>query len=109
VIRFRINELLTECNAGQPPDQHIHMQELADAIGVARSTLAGLTTVTREPVTNTATLEVLIRFFQTHHPEFEPAMLLEFSPPLEETREVHLDALYPLRAARGREPRRRRQ
>jgi hypothetical protein len=109
VIRFRINELLSECNAGRPREQHLHMQEVAEAIGAARSTLAGLTTLTREPVTNTATLEALCRFFQEHHPGFEPIMLMEFDPPLGDPAPVHMDELYPLRAARGRQPRQRRE
>lgn len=84
------------------------MQDLADAIGVARSTLAGLTTLTREPVTNTATFEALCRFFQVHHPDFELGLLLEFEPPLGEPAPINVHELYPLRAARGRQPRQRR-
>lgn len=84
------------------------MQELADAIGVARSTLAGLTTLTREPVTNTATVEALCRFFHANYPDFQPTMLLEFDPPLGQPTPIHMDDLYPLRAVRGRQPRQRR-
>lgn len=109
VIRFRINELLSECNARRPREQPVHMEDLAEAIGVARSTLAGLTTLTREPVTNTATLEALCRFFQERLPNFELGMLLDFDPPLAQTHTVHIDELYPLRAARGGRPRQRRQ
>lgn len=81
-------------------------RDVADAIGVDRSTLAGLTTRTREPVTNTATLEALFRFFQRYHPNFELPMMFEFEPPLEQTEETRVDRLYPLRAQRSRQSRR---
>lgn len=108
MIRFRINELLAECNAAREEEDRLHMQSVADAIGVPRSTLAGLTTRNREPVTNTATLEALFRFFQLHHPRFKPAMLFEFDPPLEETVETRVDRLYQQRAEKSRRSRRRR-
>ncbi|QDT90156.1 hypothetical protein Pan161_18060 [Gimesia algae] len=78
------------------------MQTVADAVGAARSTLANLTTLNREPVTNTALVECLCRFFATHHPEFELSMLIEFTPSLPETTTTHIDALYPERAAKSR-------
>ena len=108
MLRFRINELLAECNEGKPREEHVYMPHLAEAIGAARSTLAGLTTLTREPVTNTATFEALCRFFHRHHRNFQPGMLIEFVPPLGATEEIHVDQLYPLRANRGDAPRRRR-
>lgn len=101
MIRFRINELLTECNEGRESADKLHMQSIADALGVPRSTLAGLTTGNREATTNTAYLEGLVRFFHLHHPAFEPSMLLEFRPPLGETPLLRIDDLYPMRAAKG--------
>jgi hypothetical protein len=77
------------------------MQDIADAIDVPRGTLAGLTTYNRRPVTNSAYLEALIRYFHTRlgfgnrWPE-----LLEFEPTLEQTQTVIVDELYPERAAR---------
>lgn len=101
MIRFRINELIAECNESGQNEERIHMQVVADAIGVARSTLANLTRGTREPVTNSALVECLCRYFFVRHPEFEPSMLFEFSPSLEETTSTHIDELYPQRAARS--------
>lgn len=78
------------------------MQVIADAIGVKRSTLAGLNTLTKEPVTNSATIEALARFFKRQLPDFEVSMLFEFTPPLQEATEVRVDLLYPQRAAKSR-------
>ena len=109
VIRFRIKELLEECNRALPDDEeHWHMQLLADEIGISRSTLAGLTTLTREPVTNTATIEALCRFFHMNHPRFRVQMLFEFAPSLDQTTTTQVDELYPRRAEKGRQYRRRR-
>jgi hypothetical protein len=108
VIRFRINELIEECNRTRPAEDRLHMQILADAIGMSRSTLAGLTTLTREPVTNTAAVEAITRFFKRQLPGFEVSMLFEFTPPLEDTTEVRVDRLYPQRTAKGQAYRRRR-
>jgi len=101
VIRFRLNELIAECNESGENEERIHMQTVADAVGVARSTLANLTTTNREPVTNTAVVECLCRFFYLHHPAFEPQLLFEFYPFLDETTTTHIDELYPQRAARS--------
>lgn len=101
LIRFRINELIAECNESAPDGERIHMQVVADAVGVNRSTLANLTRLTREPVTNTALVECLCRYFLLRHPNFELPMLFEFTPSLEETTSTHIDELYPQRAARS--------
>jgi len=101
VIRFRLNELIAEYNQNSQASDRIHMQTVADAVGAARSTLANLTTLNREPVTNTALVECLCRFFATHLPNFEPSMLFEFTPSLEETTTTHIDELYPLRAEKS--------
>jgi hypothetical protein len=108
MIRFRIKELLEECNRAMPGTNRLHMQVLSDEIGVPRSTLAGLTTLTREPVTNTATIEALSRFFHLHRPDFKLEMLFEFDPPLGETTVTNVDELYPIRTAKGRDYRRQR-
>jgi hypothetical protein len=100
MIRFRLNELIAECNATGSA-QRLHMQTVADAVGAARSTLANLTTLNREPVTNTALVECLCRFFATRHSDFEPSMLFEFTPRLAETTTTHIDELYPERASRS--------
>ena len=112
VLRFRINELIEECNRNRPAEERLHMEMVAEAINVPRSTLAGLTTLTREPVTNSATIEALARFFKQHLPNFDVSMLFEFNPPLEDATEVRVDRLYPRRTAKGeayREQTRRRQ
>src|SRR5688572_4156403 len=101
VLRFQINELLERCNRGRTADARLHMDSIAEAINVPRSTLAGLTTLTREPVTNSATLEALARYFKQHLPDFDVSMLLEFSPPLGDPSEVRVDRLYPRRTAKG--------
>lgn len=108
LMRFLINELIVQCNELHPEGERMHMERVAQAIGVPRSTLAGLTTLTREPVTNTATFEALCRFFRRHLPEFQPAMLIEFDPPLGEQTETRVDLLYPRRAAKGAAYRRER-
>jgi len=108
VLRFRLNELIAECNQSRAAGERLHMQSVADAIEVPRSTLAGLTTLHREPTTNTATLEALSRFFQLNHPDFNIANLFEFDPSLPETTEIKVDILYPERAAKKAEARRQR-
>lgn len=100
MIRFRINELIEDWNR-QHPAEELHMQVVADAIGVSRSTLAGLTTLTREPVTNTAVVECLARFFRQRLPDFSLNMLFEFSPPLEQRSTVDIRRLYRQRAAKA--------
>jgi hypothetical protein len=107
MLRFRLNELITECNQRRNTEDRLHMQSLADAVSVPRSTLAGLTTLNREPTTNTATLEALCRFFQLHHPDFQVVDLFEFHPPLPESTDLEVDILYPERAAKREEARRR--
>lgn len=98
MLRFRINELIGQWNAQHPPDQHVTMREVAQAIGVPRSTLAVLTTFNRSPVTNTAHLEALCRFFRLQ----DWRELLEFNPPIDQTETVVVDELYPERAMRRR-------
>ena len=102
-MRFRIPELIRRCNLRLPPGERLTIDVLAETINVPRSTLAGLTTWSREPVTNTATLECLIRFFHKRIDGFQIAMLLEFEPELGATDEERQDRLYPKRAARSRE------
>ena len=101
MLRFRINELIEQCNRDRMADDRLHMEMVAEAINVPRSTLAGLTTLTREPVTNSATIEALARFFRRHLPDFDVSMLFEFTPPLEDATEVRVDRLYPRRTAKG--------
>lgn len=84
------------------------MQVVADAVGVSRSTLAGLTTLTQEPVTNTAVVECLARFFQERFPDFEVGMLFEFSPPLGRPSSANIRTLYRKRAAKADDYRLRR-
>jgi hypothetical protein len=107
VIRFRIGDLIDEWNGRHPDEPPLHMQLVADAIGVSRSTLAGLTTLTREPVTNTAVVECLARFFRQRFPDFEVGSLFEFSPPLGQRASVNIRTLYPHRAAKAEEYRQR--
>jgi hypothetical protein len=84
------------------------MESVANAIGVPRSTLAVMTTfrLSRKPVTNTANLEAVCRFFCQRLSDFRLEDLVEFSPPLEGTVTTKVDELYPERAARS--PRRHR-
>ncbi len=99
MVRFRLNELMDRCNRDLPPEQHLHMQVLADAIHVPRGTLSGLTSWDRdrEPVTTTATLEALFRFFRQRLGEtFHMEDLFEFSPGLDAA-EVSVLRLYPKR------------
>jgi transcriptional regulator with XRE-family HTH domain len=107
VILFKLNHLFDLANRNRPAEERIHMQVLADAIGVPRSTLAGLASGRRETVTNTATLEGIARFFSRYIPDFNVSMLLEFEPILANTQEVRVDLLYPLRTRKGVEYRRR--
>lgn len=101
MLRFRIGDLIDEWNRLHPDESPLHMQVVADAVGVSRSTLAGLTTLTREPVTNTAVVECLARFFKQRFPDFEVGMLFEFSPPLGQSSAVNLRTLYQKRAAKA--------
>jgi hypothetical protein len=105
VLRFKIHELLVECNVGRTRSEHLGLKDLATTTGIARSTLAGLTTLTREPVTNSANIEAICRFFQIHHPSFDPGMLFEFTPPLSDNLSPKVDDLYPRRASLRPQPR----
>ena len=42
-----LDELLVECNVGRHRNEHLGLQDVANAVGIVRSTLAGLTTLTR--------------------------------------------------------------
>lgn len=101
MLRLRINELLAEYNRDRPREERIRMQDIANAVDVPRGTLSGLTTYNRRPVTNSAYLEALIRYFSVQlgfgnrWPE-----LFEFEPVLDQTETVIVDELYPERAAR---------
>lgn len=103
MLRFRIGDLIDEWNDLHPDEPPLHMQVVADEIGVSRSTLAGLTTLTREPVTNTAVVECLARFFKQRFPDFEVGLLFEFSPPLGNRSSVNIRTLYRKRAAKADE------
>ena len=74
------------------------MQTVADAIGVPRSTLAVMSTAHRKPVTNTANLEAVARFFKQKLPDFRFEDLIEFIPPIDQSLTVVVDELYPERA-----------
>lgn len=98
MLRFRLNELISEFNEARPAEDRITMEDVARAVGVSRSTLAGLTRWDRrQPVTNTALLEALCRFFRR-----TPNDLLVFSPEIEADYYVHMDDLYRQRAIRRR-------
>jgi DNA-binding Xre family transcriptional regulator len=74
------------------------MEDVARAVGVSRSTLAGLTRWDRRlPVTNTALLEALCRYFRR-----SPNELLEFEPAIGVEHFVNVDELYRQRAIRRR-------
>jgi DNA-binding Xre family transcriptional regulator len=105
MIRFRIRELIVRYNEGRPREERIKMETVADAIGVPRSTLAVMSTFNRKPVTNTANLEAVCRFFCQRIPDFRMEDLVEFSPALGEEATTKVDELYPERAARSPRPR----
>ncbi len=79
-VRFRIRELIVRYNEGRPREERIKMETVADAIGVPRSTLAVMSTFNRKPVTNTANLEAVCRFFCQRIPDFRMEDLVEFFP-----------------------------
>lgn len=98
MLRFRLNELIVVYNETRPLEERISMEDVARAVGVSRSTLAGLTRWERRlPVTNTALLEALCRFFRTM-----PNDLLEFHPAIDADCPVNVDELYQQRAIRRR-------
>jgi hypothetical protein len=113
VLKFRINQLIDLVNDGRAREDWITVQEVADAIGVPRGTLSPLTSYRRKPVTNTATVESLYRYFRRELPddvEFGWADLLEVDPEPGPTTPVRVDELYPERAnRRGQGPPRRRR
>ena len=78
------------------------MDILADALGVPRSTLAVMSTFNRKPVTNTAHLEAVCRFFRQRLPDFRMEDLVEFSPPIGEAVTTKVAELYPERAEKSR-------
>lgn len=88
MIRFALKELLGDRS----------MREVAEVTNIPRGTLARLVSA-EEPVTNSAYIEALCRYFCVG-----PERLLIFDPPIQstpeqlETADVH--RLYPLRASR---------
>lgn len=100
MLRFRLNELIAECREQSPELSNLTIAILADEIGSNRSTLANLTTLAREPVTNTALFESLVRYFKVRLPNFEMEMLLEFDPPLTRDNPFRIDDIYPTRSNR---------
>ena len=105
-MRLRIRELLDELNANLPRAQRIRIEDVAAAVGVPRGTLSRLTTFTSKPVTNTATLEALYRYFSSRFCDargdrgFRWEELVEIDPPAGGSIVVRVDDLYPERAAR---------
>lgn len=102
MLRLRITDLLDRNNQGRPREEWLTIQDVAEAVGVPRGTLAPLNSFNRAPVTNTAYLEALIRFFRRLLPDFEPGDLFEFDPPLDLTITVRVDELYPNRKGQPR-------
>lgn len=98
MIRFRLNELINKCNE-EFPNEILSMSILANEIGSHRSTLANLTTVSREPVTNTALVEALARYFSMRLPDFSLDQLIEFTPSLSNSITCKIEDLYPRRAS----------
>jgi len=103
MLRLRITDLLDRHNQERPREEWLTIQDVADAIGVPRGTLAPLNSFNRAPVTNTAYLEALIRYFRQLLPGLEPGELFEFDPPLDQTTTVNVDELYPNRKGQPRE------
>jgi putative transcriptional regulator len=89
VIRFRLQELISqrEIELGR----RLPRKEIAEATGISPQVLSGLTNPSRNPVTNTAFVESLCRYFRC-----EVGELIELRPGLdEEVESVHVDRLYP--------------
>jgi hypothetical protein len=103
VLRLRITELLDRHNEGRPREERLTIQDVADTVNIPRGTLAPLNSFNRAPVTNTAYVEALVRYFQRLLPGLEPGDIFEFDPPLERTTTVRVDELYPNRKGQPRE------
>lgn len=97
MLRLKITELLDRYNRVRPREERLTIQDVADAVGIPRGTLAPLNSFNRAPVTNTAYLEALIRHFRHLLPGLEPGDLFDFDPPLDRATTARVDELYPHR------------
>lgn len=88
MIRFRLPELLLEKERRE--GRRIRWSDVAQATGLSRQVLANLASRDRAVVTNTAFVEALCRYFGCGAQE-----LIEFSPPIGQQPDCHVDAIYP--------------
>lgn len=102
MLRLRLQELIEDVNRIPDSGRRLHIKDVAEAIGVARTTLSSMTTFAGERATNTAIVEALIRYFARELPGFKPCDLFDFQPPLGADAPQRVDDLYPARAARNR-------
>lgn len=94
MFRYRIRELLAEKE--RQLGRRITRGEVSEATGIAVQVISSLTSPINAPVTNTAHLEALIRFFNC-----TPNDLLILEPPVIEGGPCHIDELYPNRRRAG--------
>ncbi len=102
MLRLRITDLLERHNREHRPETGLTIQDVATAIGVPRGTLAPLNSFNRAPVTNTAYVEALYRYFRRLLPGLLLDDLVEFDPPVDRTATIHVDELYPNRKRQQR-------
>jgi hypothetical protein len=99
-MRLRIQDLIVEINRDNPHATPLHIRDVAAELGLARTTLANVTTFTGQRATNTRIVEALIRYFSARIPQFDIKNLFDFEPPIGREAGFTAGILYPV-AAQG--------
>lgn len=94
-MRLRIQDLIVEINRANPQETPLHIRDVAAALGLARTTLANVTTFTGQRATNTRIVEALIRYFSARIPQFDIKDLFDFDPPIGREAGYTAAVLYP--------------
>ena len=95
-MRLKIQDLINQINLGNPGATPLHIRDVAAELGLARTTLANVTTFTGQRATNTRIVEGLIRYFSARIPEFDIKDLFDFEPPIGREAGYTAGILYPV-------------
>lgn len=95
MMRLRLKELLATYNRTRVGNDRLTMKDMAKAVNIPPGSLSKLTTFNRLPVTNTAYIEGLLRYFSQLIPDFQISDLLDFEPPLTAIASTDVEVLYP--------------
>ncbi len=103
MMRLRIQDLIDRINLENPQVTPLHIRDVASELGLARTTLANVTTFTGQRATNTRIVEALIRYFSARIARFDIKDLFGFDPPIGQEVGYTAEILYPAIAERRRD------